>query len=706
MWHLACGVETVKEMAPRVLLQLPADYTAVCGCAQAGTCALHPMRWNECAAQCEIVPRDAAVGDERGCYCVCGRFFATAMLRRMHVADLSGSGTCHGAPPSERPAVAGAWILYDVKRRTIVRAGRCRFLAQGTELDHSTRAENDTMYFGRVDVQPCLRPATSLEYDSDSQAGLAKYSAIVQAGISASMLVRMGDTGSMRALKSWEARYPAPTTSRWSPAQHNVPATSDRQHETRVLLNMIVDAAAKRSATATTTQEVEGYALGVAYRRPSLPDPYFFSRSGLAVLGDVRSAAREAVGDTLLSALVRRPQTHCGRLAGLLVAGDISPAATALARAAMTPPAFAAAVRASMGRTMATAREMVRETRSKTYDHLRRVLSVGGRLDDTCPHCEVGAVDGYIHMRFQCSALHAQRRFIEAHIATHVCRSGTYFWFQPSLRAGYASGEMPCPIGNRLARGARPQPARRVRQGVRRQNSVGLTEVYASASPLARLTAVFSDERLAALTRCWEHGNCADEAAQAAAEVVADALAAAGEPSIRLVAQLPPPWRKWLARRFGLRAETAQTPLTFMADRETFPEPPGILPASVAQPRRERDDWWWQYEPLSVPHQWRCSVLLTLSDDGSADATQLLGPSGVLYKRIRATQHAGRTVVMALESARYGPEHFRHAGSGVRARTILTFPPGAIAVGTGAGWRARTKARDSKLRSTWALLTP
>ena len=399
---------------------------------------------------------------------------------------------------------------------------------------------------------------------------------------------------------------------------------------------MVVDAAAKRSAAAGDDQEVGGQAYGVAYRRPSLPDPYFFSRSGMAVLGDVRAAAQEAIGDVLLSALTRRPETHCGRLALMLMRGDISPAATATALAAMSPAAHATAVRASMGRTMATARELVRDTRSQSYDHLRRVLSVGGQLDGTCPHCDARAEDTYVHVRFECAALHAQRQFVMAHIATHVCRSGSYFWFQPSLRVAYTPDGLLAPAGSQRQQGAEQRSAR-VREGVRREQAPGLIEVHESSSPTARLLAVFSKDRLECLLRTVGLGRSADDAARLAVDVVADTLAAASEAPVSLVAQLPPAWRKWLARRFDLQAEAAQTPLTFMADDDAFPQPPLILLGSVACVRRCQGDWQWQYDAWSESCPWHQSVLLTLSDDGSEDATRLLGPSGTLYRRIRRT---------------------------------------------------------------------
>ena len=75
----------------------------------------------------------------------------------------------------------------------------------------------------------------------------------------------------------------------WSPAQHNIPHTSDRQNETAVTLNMGVDAAAKHSATAVGMDETVGESLAVAWRRPENPDPYYFSIGNMAILGEMRA---------------------------------------------------------------------------------------------------------------------------------------------------------------------------------------------------------------------------------------------------------------------------------------------------------------------------------------------------------------------------------------------------------------------------------
>ena len=78
------------------------------------------------------------------------------------------------------------------------------------------------------------------------------------------------------------------------------------------MLNMVVDAAAKHSATAVGMDETVGQSLAVAWRQPANPDPYYFSIGSMAVLGETRAAAALAVGDRLMAAVARRANTHCG----------------------------------------------------------------------------------------------------------------------------------------------------------------------------------------------------------------------------------------------------------------------------------------------------------------------------------------------------------------------------------------------------------
>jgi hypothetical protein len=96
----------------------------------------------------------------------------------------------------------------------------------------------------------------------------------------------------MLALRRWEEKFPIDVHLHWSPAQHNIPHTSDRQNDTAVMLNMVVDAAAKHSATSVGKDEMVGDSLAVAYRRLANPDPYYFSIGSMALLWARRARRR------------------------------------------------------------------------------------------------------------------------------------------------------------------------------------------------------------------------------------------------------------------------------------------------------------------------------------------------------------------------------------------------------------------------------
>ena len=86
---------------------------------------------------------------------------------------------------------------------------------------------------------------------------------------------------------------------------------TNRPTHTPKLLNMVVDAAAKRSATAVGKEETVGESLAVAYRRPANPDPYYFSIGSIYGASGRDAAAALALGDSLMAAVVRRPtNTH------------------------------------------------------------------------------------------------------------------------------------------------------------------------------------------------------------------------------------------------------------------------------------------------------------------------------------------------------------------------------------------------------------
>ena len=75
---------------------------------------------------------------------------------------------------------------------------------------------------------------------------------------------------------------------------------------------------------------------------------------------------------------------------------------------------------------------------------------------------------------------------------------------------------------------------------------------------------------------------------QAAANAAADAIRATGtSPGARAIGQLPPPWRVWLAKAFGLTCEVGQSPLTFMSDTAVFTETPSLLEDTVESARPE-----------------------------------------------------------------------------------------------------------------------
>ena len=132
----------------------------------------------------------------------------------------------------------------------------------------------------------------------------------------------------MLALRRWEERHPTQVSLQLSPAQHNIPHASDRQNETAVMLNMVVDAAAKHWTahwqSVGPRRETIGESLAVPYRQPANPDPYYFSIGSMALLGETRATAASAVGNSMMAATARRSDTQCGCVVELLVSGVVA----------------------------------------------------------------------------------------------------------------------------------------------------------------------------------------------------------------------------------------------------------------------------------------------------------------------------------------------------------------------------------------------
>ena len=113
-----------------------------------------------------------------------------------------------------------------------------------------------------------------------------------------------------------------------------------------------------------------------------------------------------------------------------------------------------------------------------------------------------------------------------------------------------------------------------------------------------------------------------------------------------------------------------------MLDTAVFSQPPSLLGDTVES--ENHPDWrcrfetWADGSDQSGPANWPGSALLTVLDDGSDEATALLGPHGYLYRMAHATARHGHTVVMAIQSKRYDANFFgqpSHLGFSEAERT-------------------------------------
>ena len=266
--------------------------------------------------------------------------------------------------------------------------------------------------------------------------------------------------------------------------------------------------------------ETVGQSLAVAWRRPANPDPYYFSIGSMAILGETRAAAAEAVGDRLMAAVARRPNTHCGFMVHLLVSGHIARKATAEARKRLSDAAFALAIRAALARTYASPRELLRDSHGHGGEHLRHLLDLHGPRDETCPHCDRAATETQVHQRFHCPALQLQRRTVSANMMAYLLRVGAYFWFEPSQRRAYTSEGWNQAAHDGTRKRDAEGTARKAPQQLQRENPGGLLEVYTDTAAFARHIAVFTSDRWRCLTglSTLEPASANQAAANAAAD--------------------------------------------------------------------------------------------------------------------------------------------------------------------------------------------
>ena len=136
-----------------------------------------------------------------------------------------------------------------------------------------------------------------------------------------------------------------------------------------------------------------------------------------------------------------------------------------------------------------------------------------------------------------------------------------------------------------------------------------------------------------------------------------------------IVRQAAPALRRWIAAKYGLTREAAQTALTFMApDINSFPQSAPSMPAD-AVPAADRICWGVDSDEGV---QWHGNTLLTVAEPAVEDtsahahcARQMLQPTmeSPLWKRVKRT--AGAHVVVVLLEAEPTTTHVSSTSRGM-----------------------------------------
>ena len=173
-------------------------------------------------------------------------------------------------------------------------------------------------------------------------------------------------------------------------------------------------------------------------------------------------------------------------------------------------------------------------------------------------------------------------------------------------------------------------------------------------------------------------------------------------PALRLSARVGQAFQDWLARRFDLQAQAMCNAFLLEPPLACFAQGPYVMHEAV--PAGEAPLWRFNVDQALQDTQhrgWECGVLITITDDGSDTAGQLLQHQGVVHRRAKLTTsgHRPRNVVLIVSSARYGKKHFRTMGCAV----LLTAPARVLVWGLG-DWLAglaELRIRTPRATGTW-----
>ena len=673
---VAQQVSVVHRATDGAALGLETQATA-CACTRGGVCTINQRQWPEyqatwdSQADCgdtsgssEDEPENDNGGEKSGFYCVCGAVFPSNIAREVHFAATLHDSHAHDIMPEERPRVGVAWALMHEEAGRVLRVGQRRLCSAGIQPATSTRAEGEAMAYSSIATADEVQPGDTLEYGSDSLATIHTSRWVRRPTTTSARITRRPDTGAHLVVRRWRGRLEergARTLEAWAPAEHNLERTNDQRFTDAARLNLFADMAAGVSARASPEQET----VANAYSRPARPvfaDPYYFTQRGLPITGDPRDTVQLTVGMQHLLAAAMGSSRACARAAQLVLDGVVSPSLTAVAKASYTGQLANYAVRAVLQRRIGSIRELARD-QSRTHAQIRRIFDAGGPEADECVHCSAGARDTAAHSRFECAATLHHAAAVEAREASYLMRISTDFWYDPERRPPLRLLQ-PLQLPSSCVEPIPTRPG-----WLRLVDSAGDTRVTLTQQMATAAAAMLVEQNSAAPAAI---GNLLR-------------MGLRSHPALRLSARVGQAFQDWLARRFDLQAQAMCNAFLLEPPLACFAQDPYVMHEAV--PAGEAPLWRFNVDQALQDTQhrgWECGVLITITDDGSDTAGQLLQHQGVVHQRAKLTTsgHRPRNVVLIVSSARYGKKHFRTMGCAV----LLTAPARVLVWGSAIGW--------------------
>ena len=416
---------------------------------------------------------------------------------------------------------------------------------------------------------------------------------------------------------------------------------------------------------------------------------------------NLTKAAHLASRDDPIGATIK--QMHAGTVCG---------ATTMKCRELMTPRAYEAAMRALVGQSNVSAREMrITSSMTDAGKAAARTFKAMGNLSTKCPFCAYWEEDGtlvahedtLVHLRFECKdpGAVAARRSAEAGLSEMILREGRVGSGDPEGK--YSTSIKPDDTGTPIvAHGViwDTKGSDKAADGTMAElTAPGLTQLRVAGIRIRCLAQGILGDALARNSRRKE-----DSFAGLTMRALNSSIDATAPGPLTWAGQIHPNYKKWFVEVLQISGDALITPC--MTTHGIFPKIPTLLSASV--PTADRPHWKTaegeavRFEGITADGKlletmpWDCSRLVCIRADAK---TQAIGSDKYnnyvtsVLNRAACTAQQGFKCVVLLEMTKGNIALIDRVSNppagergGFYARTLLRFPKGSTLWTGSEGW--------------------